>query len=520
MRTVQRIESIRPGGDLTGRFAEYPLPELLIGILRGNLTGGLEVDLGAGNAIYFKDGVPVSVMLPSLGISLSEILFALGEIDQGSAKAVATQAQGSGTSQSKVVALHQLCPEGALRSAIRARARSEVVKLFDTTEASFRFSEGAPMPADAELTILQPLPLIYQGLLTARDRTPVRQFLGKAHGVNLRLSDTYPRGVDPFEWGPDVERAVMSLDQPMSVEQFMQRGLPPDLVAVVLTTLHLADMVVLTEDLPVRAPQPGEPTLQPRLRPASVSGRATSRPAPVAPEAVVPIASPIVHVGPLTHEAQRAAVAKRLGPLIGKSYFEILRVTFTTKPDQIERAERYFIKMADGKDDPGLFALAGLATEAKDLLLDPNIGPRYKKVAQSARDDPKSRRERNALEVGGKVDRATRMMVDRARTGEADYLLEWAAQLDPSRQDLRLHRAFLGFCRAAPADRGKVATALRSMLASEATNYPDDEPLQLYLGIVGAELADRSVAEAVYRRVRDKTHPLATALKNLLDPSG
>ena len=34
---MPKIESIRPGGSLSASFAEYPLPDLLIGILRGNL---------------------------------------------------------------------------------------------------------------------------------------------------------------------------------------------------------------------------------------------------------------------------------------------------------------------------------------------------------------------------------------------------------------------------------------------------------------------------------------------------
>ena len=79
---AKKVESIRPGGVLEGIFSDYPLPDLLIGLLRSNLTGMLEIGLAPArrNAIYFRDGVPISVALPDLGVSVTQILVEQGEI--------------------------------------------------------------------------------------------------------------------------------------------------------------------------------------------------------------------------------------------------------------------------------------------------------------------------------------------------------------------------------------------------------------------------------------------------------
>jgi len=196
---VPKVESIRFGEVYEGRFSDYALPELLMGILRGNLTGVLDVILSSErrNAVYFKDGVPVSVSLPEV------------------------EARGA--------------------------ARAQIVALFDAGDRSFRFKEGEQMPADAELAILQTLPLIYQGLMAARDRSTVRAFTARTQGSRFHLADTYPRGVDPFEWGEAVERAVAALEEPKSAEDLAARDLGAERAAVVLTCLDLADMLEILE---------------------------------------------------------------------------------------------------------------------------------------------------------------------------------------------------------------------------------------------------------------------------------
>lgn len=552
---MARIESIRPGEELNGTLEEYPLPELLIGILRGNLSGYFELALGSHrNYVYFKDGVPVSVMLPDLEVSLAQILVAYGEIPEEIGLSVQQKAQSSGHSESQVVSIDRLLADGALHTAMRTRARAQLVKLFDVPGAKFRFVEGAAMPSDAELTILQPLPVIYEGLLSAQDRRPVRQFLAKTVGARFRLGDTYPRGVDPFEWGEEVERVVGQLEGPTTAQDMTGMGLHPDQVAVALTTLWLADMLDVLESVslrpassphlsegpmalpdrramaraaktqppmasPVRSPQASPiPAAVSAPVPAPVPAPAAA-PAPVqAPEAPTQPPEATAHYRHVDHDTEKALVAAKLGPLRNKTYFEVLRVTPGSSAEQIERSYRFFSRSGDDAD-PGDRAFRAVATEARAMLIDSPDAVRYRDLVTKTKGKPKLIRDRFALEVAAKIDRAVQAMAE-GHTGEADYLLDWAAELDPSRRDLRIHRAFMSFCKAEEPMRDAVAKALRPMIASEALKNREDGRLQLYFAAVVAELGEVDMASGIYTHTRDKDQPLAKLVARILHAHG
>lgn len=514
---VARIESIRPGGDWVGRFAEYALPELLIGILRGNLSGRLDVELGPRrNQLFFRDGVPVCVSLPDVQVSLAEILVAFGELDPATGERVRARAVKSGHSESRVITAAELCSEGALHAGMRARARAEVVRLFDAGDRAFRFVEGEKMPADGELTILQPLPLIYHGLSAASDRSPVQAFLARATGARFRLTATYPRGVDPFEWGEAVERGVGQLEHPQSLDELVQGGLPADQAAVALTTLELAGMLERVADAggaPVAVDDDAPLKLRPMprvVRPVSALHAESLLPPVRASSGVAPRPARPTSRVPLDHDGERAAVLAKLSPLVGKSYYDLLRVRPSSTLDQIERAAKFLGGDVDAAPDPGERAFFGLIAEAGALLRDPQLGPRYAQALERAELDPRARRELHLLEVEPKVERAVRRMGE-GRTGEAEILLEWASRLDPSRSDLRIHREFLAFCRAEPARRAELARNLRPVIAAEALRNPEDPRLQLYFAAVVAELGDVSMARGALGHV-DPEHPLARAV--------
>src|SRR5688572_24544180 len=130
MRPVARVESIRPGDILESNLREYPLPDLLMGILRGNLTGMLEIRLAPSrkNAVYFRDGVPIAVMLPDTSVSLSAMLAERGVLDRDTAAQVEAEATRRGESESRVIAMERLVAGGALSHGVRARARAQMVK--------------------------------------------------------------------------------------------------------------------------------------------------------------------------------------------------------------------------------------------------------------------------------------------------------------------------------------------------------------------------------------------------------
>ncbi|MCA9554807.1 MAG: hypothetical protein KC933_32555, partial [Myxococcales bacterium] len=262
---MPKIESIRPGGALEASFSAYPLAELLIGILRGNLTGRLDLFLHPEprNLVYFKDGVPVSVQLPDAGVSLVKILIDSGRVPHDTGLDLLRLAEASGRTEEQVIQQHNVLSAGILDDVRRRRARAQLVRLFDTSQLDFRFEEGVPMPFDVPLTILQPLPLVYEGLMKTQDRTVVNRFLEAHARSTFELASNFPRGVDPFEWGAQVERVVAQLPPPLSVARLAQAGLPQEVALAAMTSLHLASMLELKEQGPGVRPLPATPASSP-----------------------------------------------------------------------------------------------------------------------------------------------------------------------------------------------------------------------------------------------------------------
>ena len=416
---MAKIEAVRPGGVFTSTLGEQPLSEILMGILRGNLSGSLVVDLGppGPNRVHFKDGVPVAVDLPALGVSLSSILVGRGEIRPEQANSVMARARAEQSSESRIVEIERIVAEGALREGVRARARTELEKLFDAGPVPIAFHESAPVPADAELVVLQPLPIIFSGLIRARDRAVVEQFLGRFGKHRYRLAETYPRGVDPFEWGEHLEAAVLRLgDAPDTIAALEDAGLERPTSGAVLTALHLADMLEIHD--PMVARRPNSATGAPSWPPQG-GGEAPS----------------------FAHAQVRGALAQKLDGLREQSYAEILRVANDATTEQVSRAHASLVRRYEGTtQDVGVRALLTLLDEAKSALTEPAPAAAYRSALLD--DGPRGKSVRRRIEAEPKILRAIDALTS-GRVGEAEYWLDWAAALEPERAELRVFREVL-----------------------------------------------------------------------------
>jgi uncharacterized protein DUF4388 len=572
---VAKIESIRPGGTLETSFAEYPLAELLIGVLRGNLTGCLELmfEKDRANQIYFKDGVPVSVDLPGLGVSVARILVEKGVIDKSVGMEILRQSEDTGRRESSLIVEERILSEGAMVDARRKRARDEVVRLFDALDTKFRFTEGAMFPPTAALTVLQPLPIVFEGLLKSRVRALVDRFIEEYGGAQFKLSATYPRGVDPFEWGERVERVIASLHESHRSLADLERALlDRDLAAAAMTTLHLAGMIELaravhgkmrtggsaeTEGHIEYVNLRGEPVAKPSRSsakeagldsPSSSSGerdpsglvivrrssgqterpRSDPRNAPLDPppsaRAAEPPRDPSAGLRAVTrseaehaqYESQLEQIGAKLAPLRGKSYYKVLRIADGAPPDQIERSFRYLVRQVDEQgDDVPMRALRDAYREAYEVLMDPADGRRYRDLSERVKQSAAVAPERQAFEAAQKVDRAVRAMVD-GRIAEALYLLDWATQLEPARKDLKVYRQLVRYLRSPRHQRGAEAHAMKGQVAQEVQRAPHDRTLLLVLALVLAEDKDPVGAEQLLARAERPDHPLARRVRELL----
>jgi hypothetical protein len=338
----------------------------------------------------------------------------------------------------------------------------------------------------------------------------VRAFLKKHGSGRFRLSETYPRGVNPFEWDPRLEATVLRMEEPKTLDQLLVSGLSSDVLASALAALFLADMVETLEPPsgPVSVAQlPAFP--EPRV----VPNRTSISSPDLAPLSLAPMPIPSVPASE-PHEAERASIAARLDPLLGKSYYDVLRIIPSSSKDQIERAYR-FLERQLHDEDPGVRAFRDLIAEAYAAITGPELGPRYRELAERSMKNARALQDRCALEAEPKIERASIAMAQ-GRTGEAAYLLGWAQELDALRRDLRAHRAFLAYARTPPDERRDVAKGLKAMIAHELTKAPADLRLQLYLAVAHAGLGETAEARAILARTEDRPHPLREVVQALL----
>jgi hypothetical protein len=560
---VPKIESIRPGGTLEGSFAEYPLAELLVGVLRGNLTGSLELMLHPErhNVIYFKDGVPVSVVLPDLGVSVARMLAEKGVIAKDTALEIMRQVEETGRTESALILEERILSQGGIVEARRRRAREQIVRLFDAVSADFRFTEGI-FDETSQLTILQPLPIVFEGLMKSRDRTVVARFLEDCGNGQFKLGPTYPRGVDPFEWGQRVEGTIGSLDQPMSILELENLGLDHDLVSAAMTTLHLAGMLETVHtghsgkmravDDETDAVEYVNPRGEPMPRSSRSTPKAESGPDSPAssgddrdPSGLVivrrssgaierprsdPRGTPIDSKEPsggfrpvsrseaesAQHEAQLDQIAAKLNPLRGKSYFKILRVSDAAPAEQIERSFRYLIRQVDEQgDDLVMRALRDTYREAYDVLMDSAEGRRYRDLNERAKQTASAAIDRQAFEATQKVERAVRCLIE-GRYAEALHLFDWALQLEPARKDVKVYRALVRYFRAPRNQRSQEAHAMKATVAQEVQRAPHDRTMLLAYALILAEDRDAAGAEQLIARAERLDHPLVRRIREVL----
>ncbi|MEQ9501135.1 MAG: hypothetical protein RIT81_29980 [Deltaproteobacteria bacterium] len=544
---MAKIESIRPGGTLEASFGTYPLAELLIGILRGNLSGRLDVFLHPEprNHVLFRNGVPVSVELPDSGASLVKILIDANSLPRERGLDLLRLAEASGRSEVALIRQHKLLSPGALQAALARLARAQVVKLFDVGPAEFRFSEGVPSPDGVAFTILQPLPIVYEGLRNATHRGPIDDFLA-THGRNtFVLSATYPHGIDPFEWGSDVEKVITPQDQSVSLDLLVSRGLSRETAGAAIMSAYLAGMMEVSGREPERRERPVEdPRLvdarrasaarvdaSPQKDPSGLvihrrsgagavpvnaakaepkSSAVVLQPPPVAP------ARPATASGPNPHDLEYTAVRDRLLQYRDQNYFQVLRVAPGTDATQLERAYRFMLRrLEDEPDDYAARVQKDFLTDVADVLRDPDRGRRYANLVAQAETAAPVDRERLAVEAEPKVERAFRAMALN-HTGAATYLLSWAEKQDSTRTDVRILFAMIDYLRTPPAVRVDHTRTLEHLIDEELTKRSHDWRVRLCFGLLLAERGDERGARRNIAAAPDASHPMVRRIGALV----
>ncbi|MBK6687359.1 MAG: hypothetical protein IPG45_23010 [Deltaproteobacteria bacterium] len=528
-----RIESVRPGGTVDANFREIPLPELLFGILRANLSGRVDFALRPEprNRIFFYDGVPIGVDLPDTGLNLIHLAVERGFLGTERAKELERSAEINKRSPAQVLIDHRILGPAELDALEGALARSQLIRLFDFSELGFRFIEGAPRDERCALAILELLPVVYRGLKQGRDRHQVNRFLEAHERSNFKLGPTYPQGVDPFGWGVAMEAVIAAPERTLSLAVLADAGLDRETSGAALLALKLAGMVELREAAERREPQ--------RLREVAKEAAPREQPRPDSKEPKEPPGGLLIHrrqdapeppakkhkTGPTpvaqvsvpasAHDAEYQEVRDRLTPLRGQNYFQLLRAAVGSDLAQLDRAYRFFQRRLEEEGNGyGPRAHRDLLEDAYRCLRDPKQGPHYTQLVEAVEKSAVLAKERLAFEALHNIERAIRA-VPEGRTGTAAYLLAWAEKQDPTRRDVEAYLGFVDYWRGSAVERVGQRGALVQRLNRAIEQHPDEACVKLCYAYVYADAHDQESALRLLAEADRPDHPLVARIRAL-----
>ena len=497
--SLSLLEGIRPGGTIEGNLGRHPLGELLVEALRNNLSGRLRLTLRdeARNWLVFRDGVPVQVHLPDVGPSLIAFLVEQGRVDRQLGRQLAQTIRSTGLSESKVVENRALLSGGHLREARFRRAEAQLIRLFDVGRGEFLFTEGRESLNPAEATLLEPLPLLFQGFRSSRAGWAARPYL-PPETARVRLGPNFPEGLDPFGLGPELDAAIRA--EP-SVGALVRQGWAEPEAAAAVACLALVDM------LEVEMPRSGGPS--PSLRASSARAESSGpagqpsdappglrihrrrRPAPE-PTPLRGGSNPSLPV----EDIDGMSLARRLGPLEDSDYYRLLRVGPDSSLLQIERAFRYWTRRLEQEpSDAGRLALYGLYAEAHENLTNRDKARRY------AESGPQLRKR---IEAEARLERALQVFGE-GRDDEGWYLLRWVRRRDPERVDWQLIELALEWLTQAGSEK---SGSPRRGLAAELTRADSVSTRVVLASVLFREGADAE-ASALLSSSGLQQHPLA-----------
>lgn len=518
---MRRIEGIRPGASFSSSFAEQPFAEFLLGVLRASVTGALTLGFhdDALNRIYFRHGVVVLVDLPSVDApSLKERVLDAVEDEQ------VRTAVDAATTDGEVAHLvgAGVLPATVLLRAWQQVAEGRLLRLFDVGDLSFVFQEGQTPPGGRALTVLKTLPLVFRGLRDGRFANPVLGFMEANRKRSFALSGTYPTELDIFEWGPDLIEAVRALEKPQRLAAIAADGDGAKGLGAALMSLYLVGML---DERPVSSP--------PRTTKRDSTDRPTeenlvaSRPDPAAPDEPSGLRihrrSEVKLGGSADREVdfnrrfdvEYMLAQKQLGPYRNLNYFEILRVRPDGDAAQIERAFRFLIRQTDSPSEPsGAMLLKSLYHEAFEHLRTATRASNYRRLLEEEEVDAAVSAQRRQFEAEPKVERAVRA-IGNSRHGEAQFLLEWGQNLDPTRADLPVLLPAVRWLNEGEAS-GDSSKATVASLAAYSLAHPEDRRAKLVRALVLAQTKQQPMARQLLREVNLRDHALWIRVQSLV----
>lgn len=462
----------------TGSLSKTPFPQLLVYIADRKLSGSLvfrSVEEGEGAAehvVYFEEGTAAKVRVAKPVAPLGEVLVELGILDEDGLRASQATLTSQGGLHGELLLRTGRIDRGGLMTGLREQVARKMAFLFTLPkETAYAFYEETNLLEEwggPELTMVDPLKLIFSAVTLAADVTPIDDLLARLRNATLRLrpdADLTRFGFDALSWLV-VERLQT---EPARLSVLLEAAIAPEATvkAVVysLAICRYLDLGSSKQPPPLCADQPAETfrvvrmsrgkaqpgqaavgrvKLQSKLVSVDNAGR------PTAAASGSPATSPSPSARPAEDiSARRENILQRAATIDKEDYFKMLGLGRDAAEDAIRGAyvalakrwhpDRLSADLADARDAAA--KVFGRIHEAYETLIDETQRKRYLGLLADGGGTPEEAEQvQRILDAADDFQRAqvffkkrdlenAELHAERAMKGDpeqADYVALWA----------------------------------------------------------------------------------------------
>ena len=191
-----------------GRLAEIPLPVLLEQLYEQRLTGRVLVECdGATNTIFFRDGYPVAVQLPSSVEQLGRVLYEMKFLDEATYRDSLTEPPPRGKRYGELLVQKNLISNDNLRLGLKAQVRRKLHRLFFLVDGAYSIEPGNHNEGvhNSEATRVHPARAIYQGVRSAWNTERLQRALAEFSDRAMWCSLTEETALKRYALAPQDE---------------------------------------------------------------------------------------------------------------------------------------------------------------------------------------------------------------------------------------------------------------------------------------------------------------------------
>lgn len=208
-----------------GSLIDIPLGRLILQIHRLGQSGLLHIEPAERKTwIFFDAGRPAAAHDPSAEVYLGMVLRELGLIDDATFQRSLLEMAETGKLQGQVLLEMGCIDRAQLDQALQLQQLRKVAALFSLRSATYRFVEGAGLPARVMAHPVHPFAVVYHGICNCFGEEDLTEHLAPLASTAIVAGPCLAEFEAQVKLGEDEQAALELLAQPHTLETFVAQA--------------------------------------------------------------------------------------------------------------------------------------------------------------------------------------------------------------------------------------------------------------------------------------------------------